>query len=226
MSITTDGPSTALRPQAGAPEAVAPAAVAPPAAALPEGFANPLPLGLLGYGMTTVLLSLANANVFKSGAMVLAMAVFFGGLAQVIVAVMSYRNNNMFALTAFGGYGFLWVTLAFLTVGADHGWAGANSGTAMGYYLGMWALFSLGLMAASAVSPRVLTGVLALTFALLTILAIANFTGNATLTKVGGWEGIVTGASAVYLAFAFVFNEVFRRTILPVGEPLVQVPAS
>lgn len=187
-----------------------------------EGFANPVPLGLLGYGMTTVLLSLANADVYESGTMVLAMAVFFGGLAQVLVALMAYRNNNAFAVTAFGGYGFLWVTLAFLTIGADHGWAEANSGTAMGFYLAIWAVFSLGLMAASAVAPRVLTGVLALTVILLTVLAVANWADNATITKIGGWEGVATGAAAVYLAFAFLLNESFGRTILPVGEPLAQ----
>jgi uncharacterized protein len=190
-----------------------------------EGFANPVPLGLLGYGMTTVLLSLANASVYESGTMVLAMAVFFGGLAQVLVSLMAYRNNNMFAVTAFGGYGFLWVTLGFLTIGADKGWAGENSGTAMGFYLAMWAVFSLGLVAASAVAPRVLTGVLALTVILLTILAIANWADNSTITKIGGWEGVLTGASAVYLAFAFVLNETFRRTVLPVGEPLAQAAA-
>lgn len=187
-----------------------------------EGFANPLPLGLLGYGMTTVLLSLANADVYESGTMVLAMAVFFGGLAQVLVALMAYRNNNAFAVTAFGGYGFLWVTLGFLTIGADHGWAEANSGTAMGFYLAIWAVFSLGLMVASAVAPRVLTGVLALTVILLTVLAVGNWADNATIARIGGWEGVLTGASAVYLAFAFLLNETFRRTVLPVGEPLAQ----
>lgn len=227
MSITTDGPSAAITAKAVASETVVRKAVAaepsaPAAPARAEGFADPLPLGLLGYGMTTVLLSLANANVYESGTMVLAMAVFFGGLAQVIVATMCYRNNNMFGLTAFGGYGFLWITLAFLTIGAEHGWAGANSGTAMGYYLGMWALFSFGLMAASTVAPRVLTGVLALTVALLAILAVANFVDSSTLVKIGGWEGVVTGASAVYLAFAFVLNASLHRSALPVGGPLVR----
>lgn len=202
------------------PEMTVPGVQAP--ASVPETFANPIPLGLLGYGMTTVLLSLANATVYKSGSMVLAMAVFFGGLAQVLVSLMAYRRNDMFAVTAFGGYGFLWITLGFLTIGADHGWAAANSGTAMGFYLAMWAVFSLGLMAASLVAPRVLTGVLALTVALLSILAIGNWADNSTITKIGGWEGVVTGASAVYLAFAFVLNDTFGRTILPVGEALVR----
>ena len=79
---------------------------AAPAAAR-EGFADPVPLGLLDYGMTTVLLSLANATVFDVSTMVLAMAVRFGGIAQVIVCLMAYHNVNTFAVTAFVGYGFL-----------------------------------------------------------------------------------------------------------------------
>jgi hypothetical protein len=186
-----------------------------------EGFADPVPLGLLGYGMTTVLLSLANATVFDVSAMVLAMAVFFGGVAQVLVCVMAYRNANTFAVTAFGGYGFLWITLGMLTVGSDHGWANASSATGMGFYLLLWAVFSFGLMILSSVAPRALTGVLALTVVLLSLLAIANWADSSTLFKIGGWEGVLTGASAVYLAFAFLLNDTFGRTVLPVGDPLV-----
>ncbi len=196
-------------------------AAAPEVSAPPEGFANPLPLGLLGYGMSTVLLSLANADVYSAGTMVLAMAVFFGGIAQVIVAIMAYRNNNTFALTAFGGYGFLWITLGFLTIGGIHGWADENSSTAMGFYLLMWAIFSFGLVVASLVAPRVLTGVLALTVILLVLLAFGSWADSTALVKLGGWEGVLTGASAIYLAFAFVLNDAFGRTVLPVGEPLV-----
>ncbi|MBK5228874.1 MAG: acetate uptake transporter [Actinobacteria bacterium] len=196
--------------------------LAPVASALPEGFADPVPLGLLGYGMTTVLLSLANAAVYEAGSMVLAMAVFFGGIAQVIVAIMAYRNRNTFALTAFAGYGFLWITIAFLTIGGIHGWAGADSSTAMGFYLLMWAIFTFGLMIASSVAPRALTGVLVLTVILLSVLAIANWTESATIVKIGGWEGVLTGASAIYLAFAFLLNETFGRTVLPVGDPLAK----
>lgn len=185
-----------------------------------KGFANPVPLGLLAYGMTTVLLSFTNATVYDSGTMVLAMAVFFGGLAQVLVALMAYRNGNTFGVTAFGGYGFLWITLGFLTIGADHGWAGENSGRAMGYYLAIWAVFSFGLMIASMVAPRVLTGVLALTVVLLALLSVGNWVDSSTVMKIGGWEGVLTGTAAVYLAFAFIINEAFGRDVLPVGQPL------
>lgn len=206
METTYDEPRAELVPE--------------PAAA--DGFANPAPFGLLAYGMSTVLLSLANAGVYTAGTMVLAMAVFFGGLAQVLVALMAFRNDDTFGVTAFGGYGFLWITLGFLTIGASHGWADVNSGTAMGYYLTVWAVFTLGLLVASAVAPRVLTGVLALTVVLLSLLAVANFTEDASIAELGGWEGVVTGAAAIYLAFAFLLNGMFGRTVLPVGEPLVR----
>jgi len=190
-------------------------------------FANPAPLGLLGYGMSTVLLSLANANVYALGTMVLAMAVLFGGVAQLVVATMAFRRNDTFGVTAFGGYAFLWLTFAFLLIGQQHNWwPVANSGTAMGWYLFMWAVFSLGLCVASFAAPRFLTWVLALTVILLALLAVANWTNNTSITQIAGWEGILTGASAVYLAFAFVLNEMFGRTTLPVGGPLMHPSTS
>lgn len=191
------------------------------AAAPAIGLANPGPLGLLAYGMSTVLLSLANAEIYQLGTMVLAMAVLFGGLAQVIVALMAYRRNDTFSVTAFGGYAFLWLTFAGLLIGQQHNWWPVqNSSTAMGWYLFMWAVFSVGLMVASAVAPRFLTLVLALTAALLGLLAFANWSNSADLTRIAGWEGIVTGVAAIYLAFAFLLNEAFGRTVLPVGGPL------
>jgi len=182
-------------------------------------FGNPLPLGLLGYGMSTVLLSFVNADVYTMGTMVLAMAVLFGGLAQLVVAIMAFRRNDSFAVTAFGGYAFLWLTLGFLTIGADHGWGSDNSGRAMGWYLFTWALFSFGLLIGSLVAPLFLSWVLALTVALLALLAFGSWFDSTTITKIAGWEGIVTGASAMYLAFAFLLNEVFGRTVMPVGGP-------
>lgn len=196
--------------------------------ALPSpAYGNPLPLGLLGYGMSTVLLSLANAGVYELGSMVLAMAVLFGGVAQTIVAILSFRRNDSFAVTAFGGYSFLWLTFAFLLLGQQNGWwPTANSGTAMGWYLFLWAIFTFGLLIGSLLAPRVLSLVLALTTILLLLLAASNWMGNATLGQLGGWEGVVTGASAIYLAFAFLLNEMYGRTVLPVGNPLVRPSAA
>lgn len=197
-------------------------AAAPPA---PMGLANPAPLGLLGYGMSTVLLSLSNAGLYDVGPMVLSMAVFFGGVAQMIVAVLAFRRGETFTVTAFGGYAFLWLTFAFLLLGGAHGWwPEADSSTALGWYLLTWAVFSLGMTLGSLIAPRVLTGVLVLTVVLLTLLAVANWTDSSALTTTAGWEGILTGAAAMYTAFAFMINEVLGRTLLPVGAPLA-IPA-
>lgn len=205
-------PGTAVRPSAAPVEVRLP----------PLLLGNPAPLGLLGYGMSTVVLSLANAGVYDLGTMILAMAVFFGGLAQLVVAILAFRRGETFAVTAFGGYAFLWLTFAFLLIGQAHGWWPVeNSTTAIGWYLFVWAIFSLGMMIGSFVAPRVLTWVLALTVLLLLLLAFANWTASSGLTKLAGWEGVITGAAAMYTAFAFLFIEVFGREVLPVGKPLV-----
>lgn len=198
------------------------AEAAPP---VPAGLANPAPLGLLGFGMSTVLLSLSNAGLYDVGPMVLSMAVFFGGIAQMIVAVLAFRRGETFTVTAFGGYAFLWLTFAFLLLGGAHGWwPAADSATAMGWYLITWAVFSLGMTLGSLIAPRVLTGVLVLAVVLLTLLAVANWTASSALTTAAGWEGVVTGGAAIYTAFAFLLNEVLGRTVLPVGAPLA-IPA-
>ncbi len=185
------------------------------------GFGNPAPIGLLAFGITTFLLSMANAKQYDVGAMNLSIAVFFGGLTQLIAALLAYRRNDTFGLTAFGGYGLLWITLAFTMLGTEHGWWVASSTTAMGWYLFAFGVFGLGVAIASLAHPRFLTVVLTLTFALVFILSAADFTESAGIREFAGWEGVVTGASAVYMAFALLINESFGRTVLPVGRPLV-----
>ena len=184
-----------------------------------ERTANPAVLGLLGYGVSTVLLSLANSEVFAVDGMVLAMGVFFGGVAQTLVASMLFRLGDTFGVTAFGGYSFLWLTFAFINIGAINDWWTVSS-DAVGWYLILWMVFTIGLVIASVVAPRVLTVILVLTAVLLGLLAIGSLTGNTTITRLGGYEGILTGALAIYLAFAFLINEMYGKTALPVGAPL------
>ena len=180
--------------------------------------ANPIPLGLLGYGMSTVLLSFANMGTYAAGGVVFTMAIFFGGIAQAIVCVMLYSKGDTFGTTAFGGYAFLWLSFAFINVGGAHGWWTVGS-TDVGYYLLLWALFTAGLAMASTVAPKVLTIILLLTIVLLGSLGIGAITDNASLTKFGGYEGVLTGALAIYLAFAFLINETHGNSKWPVGSP-------
>jgi succinate-acetate transporter protein len=180
--------------------------------------ANPAILGLLGYGMSTVLLSLGNSGVYPVDGMVFAMAIFFGGAAQTLAASMLFKLGDTFGVTAFGGYSFLWLSFAFLNIGALNGWWTVTS-VGVGWYLIIWLVFTAGLMVASTVAPGVLTVILGLTVILLGSLGIGAITGNAALSLFGGYEGIVTGALAIYLAFAFLINEMFGKAVLPIGKP-------
>lgn len=181
-------------------------------------YANPIPLGLLGYGMSTVLLSLANMGIYPVDGMILSMAVFFGGIVQIIVAIMLYSKADSFGVTAFGGYGMLWLTFAFINIGGGRGWWSVDGG-AVGWYLLVWAIFTFGLVIASTVAPKVLTIILVLTVILLTSLGLGALTGNAALSLFGGYEGVLTGGLAIYLAFAFLINEMHGNNKLPVGTP-------
>src|SRR5436305_7051399 len=105
--------------------------------------ANPAPLGLLGFGMTTVLLNLHNAGFYELNSMVLAMGICYGGAAQIIAGMMEWRKGNTFAATAFISYGFFWLSLVALIVLTKLGWAVATNDKAMAAYLFMWALFML-----------------------------------------------------------------------------------
>ncbi len=180
--------------------------------------ANPAVLGLLGYGMSTVLLSLANSGIYPVDGMVFAMAIFFGGAAQTLVAMMLFRLGDTFGVTAFGGFSFLWLSFAFLNIGAINGWWTVTN-TGVGWYLIIWAVFTLGLVIASTVAPRVLTIILILTVVLLGSLGLGALTGNTAISLFGGYEGILTGALAIYLAFAFLINEMYAKTVLPIGAP-------
>ena len=183
-----------------------------------EKVANPAVLGLLGYGMSTVLLSLGNSGLYPVDGMVFAMAIFFGGAAQTIVASMAFKLGDTFGVVAFGGYSFLWLSFAFLNIGALNEWWTVTS-VGVGWYLVMWMIFTIGLVFASTVAPKVLTIILGLTVVLLGSLGIGAITGNASLSLFGGYEGVLTGALAIYFAFAFLINEMFGKTVLPVGSP-------
>src|SRR5579863_7713731 len=114
----------------------------PVVAASKEGIANPAPLGLCAFGATTVLLNLHNAGFFEMNSMILAMGIFYGGLAQVIAGIIEAKKNNTFGLTAFTCYGFFWLSLVGLIVMAKVGWIDKPSDNGMVAYLGVWGLFT------------------------------------------------------------------------------------
>ncbi len=181
--------------------------------------ANPAPLGLLGFGMTTVLLNLHNAGIFPLGAMILAMGIFYGGMAQIFAGWMEWKKGNTFGTTAFTSYGLFWETLVFLVVLPKLGVFEAfkPTETAMGFYLFMWGLFTFCMFIATLKHNRALQVVFFTLFVLFWLLAIRDWTGSKTIGVIAGWEGVVCGFSAIYLAIAQVLNETYGKTVLPVG---------
>lgn len=184
---------------------------------LKDTTANPAPLGLLAFGMTTVLLNLHNAGLYELNSMILAMGIFYGGTAQVIAGAMEWKKNNTFGTTAFTSYGFFWLTLVALIVLPKLGLANPASNIAMAWFLGMWGLFTLMMFIGTLRLSKALQVVFGTLVILFALLAIGDATENALLKTIAGYEGIVCGLSAIYTAVAQVLNEVYKKTVLPLG---------
>jgi len=180
--------------------------------------ANPAPLGLMGFGMTTILLNLHNAGIFGLGAMILAMGIFYGGIAQIIAGIMEFKQGNTFGTTAFTSFGLFWLSLVAILVLPKISWLGiqAPSAFAMAFYLLLWGVFTLFMFFGTLKTNRALQFVFASLALLFFLLAAKDFTGNALIGTIAGYEGIICGASAFYLAMAEVLNAQLNRTVLPV----------
>jgi len=178
---------------------------------------NPAPLGLFAFGMTTVLLNFHNAGFYELGSMILAMGLFYGGLAQVIAGIMEWKKGNTFGTTAFLSFGFFWLTLVGLVVMPELGWFDKASSAAMVAYLVMWGIFTALMFIGTLKLNRALQFVFASLVILFFLLAIGDATGSAIVKETAGYVGIICGASAIYAAIAQLLNELCNRTLLPLG---------
>jgi succinate-acetate transporter protein len=180
--------------------------------------ADPGPLGLAGFAMTTFVLSMFNADlVSKSGEpVVLALALAYGGLAQLLAGMWEFRTGNTFGAVAFTSYGAFWLSYwAFVTFFAGDV-AAEHLGDAVGLYLIAWGIFTAYMFVASLRT----TAAIALVFLLLAVTYVLLGIGNAGetegLVEVGGWVGLATAVAAWYASFAAVTNSTFGRIVLPV----------
>lgn len=180
--------------------------------------ANPAPLGLFGFGMTTVLLNLHNSGLFGLSAGILAMGIFYGGLAQVIAGCMEWKKGNTFGTTAFTSYGFFWLSLVGIWVMPKLGLCDAPDALAMASYLIIWGIFTfilfIGTFKSNFISKFVFGSLTVLFF----LLAAAKITGNETIELIAGIEGIICGLSAIYDGAAQIINNTYNKIILPVGK--------
>ncbi len=176
--------------------------------------ANPAPLGLLGFGMTTCLLNLHNAGLISLSIMIVAMGFAMGGLGQIIAGIMEFKKGNTFGATAFTAYGLFWWSLIMIWINPFAA-IGVADPIGMGYYLLLWCVFTTFMFIGTLKHNRasqVVFGSLALLFLLL---ALANFTGIETLHTIAGYEGIFCGLSAIYNALGQILNQEYGKTILP-----------
>ncbi|HWY39366.1 MAG TPA: acetate uptake transporter [Chthoniobacterales bacterium] len=179
---------------------------------------NPAPLGLLGFGLTTVLLNLHNAGFYELNAMILAMGICYGGIAQVIAGIMEWKKGNTFATTAFISYGLFWLSLVATILITKFGWATASNEKAMAAYLFMWGLFTLVMFIGTLRLNRALQFVFASLALLFFLLAYGDYaSASPGFKQFTGWEGIFCGFSAVYTGLAQVLNELYGKVILPLG---------
>ncbi len=182
-----------------------------------QQLANPAPLGLLGFGMTTILLNIHNAGFFPLDSMILAMGLFYGGIAQIIAGIMEFKKGNTFGLTAFASYGHFWLTLVALILMPRFGWIEAPSATFMGFYLALWGAFTFFMWIGTFGKNRAIQSVFLTLTVLFFLLALRDWTGSALIGTIAGYEGIFCGALAMYLAAAEVINETRGYEVLPIG---------
>jgi len=180
---------------------------------------NPAPMGLLGFGMTTVLLNLHNAGLYDLNSMIIGMGIFVGGIMQIIAGIQEWKKNNTFGATAFTAYGSFWISLVaiWLIPRSSFGTDLKSDEVSMGWYLLMWGIFTAFMFIGTLKLNRALQVVFGSLVILFLLLAAGDFTGIKTIKVIAGIEGIFCGLSAIYACAAQILNEVYRKTILPLG---------
>ncbi len=184
--------------------------------------ANPAPLGLAGFGFTTVILSLTNAGVLppETAYAVIPLAIAFGGVAQIITGILEYLNGNTFGTVAFTSYGLFWCWWASMKLMVAAHLINEPPAVGVGAVLLMWGVFTLYLWVSTFKSNKAIWGVFGLLTITFFLLASADFGWHAG-HRLGGWVGLFTGLLALYVSFAEVANVTFGRELMPLGRPIV-----
>lgn len=179
---------------------------------MPTRKANPAPLGLLGFGMTTILLSLCNADILHLDNVTLAMGIFCGGVAQILAGIMEYRNGNTFGTVAFTMYGLFWMALVAVKLDL---FGSGSAGSTVGTFCLLWGIMTLFMFIGTLKgrnSSKFVFLSLTITFFLL---AAGDIGGIETIVTIAGYVGVICGASAMYTAFAEVLYEQYGEEVMP-----------
>lgn len=185
-----------------------------------SAIANPAALGLGAFAMTTFVLSVINAGLVDEGAgpVVLALALFYGGLAQLLAGMWEFRKGNVFGALAFSSFGAFWLSYFYYVSFVAGGLAAIHeAGPATGLFLLAWTIFTGYMMIAAFRESVAVLGVFVFLFLTFIALTVGAFADNSTFNMIGGWLGIVTALIAWYTSFAIVINSTFKRTVLALG---------
>jgi succinate-acetate transporter protein len=194
--------------------AAAVGSVPTPAAAV----ANPGPLGLAAFALTTFVLSMFNSGLVSSAGepVVFGLALAYGGLAQLLAGMWEFRTGNTFGATAFTSYGAFWLSFWAFVQFYEKSVPAKDAGHAVGLYLIAWGIFTAYMFVASLRTTAAIALVFLLLAATFIALGIGNAGGNTSIVKLGGWIGLATALAAWYASFAEVTNATFKRIVLPV----------
>jgi succinate-acetate transporter protein len=189
--------------------------------------ANPAPLGLAGFGLTTVVLSTINAGLVSGDnaalvAVVVPLAFAYGGVAQIIAGLLEFKNGSTFGTVAFISYGLFWWWYALLLWTTGAGWIAAPSGAAVGLTLLMWGVFTFYMWIATFRAAFALWTVFLLLWVTFLLLAAGDLGLGTVWRTLGGWVGLLTGLDAMYVSFAHVANEAFGRPVVPLGNAILK----
>jgi succinate-acetate transporter protein len=180
--------------------------------------ANPAPLGLAAFALTTFVLSMFNTGLVSSAGLpvVFGLALAYGGLAQFLAGMWEFRGGNTFGATAFGSFGAFWLSYWAFVQFFEKSVPAKDAGHAIGLYLIAWGIFTTYMFIASLRTTAAIALVLLLLAATFFVLGIGNAGGNDTIVKIGGWVGLAAAIVAWYASFAEVTNSTFKRVVLPV----------
>jgi uncharacterized protein len=188
-----------------------------PPAATAVTIADPAPLGLAAFALTTFVLSMFNAGLVgeQGEPIVLGLALAYGGAVQVLAGMWEFRKGTTFGATAFSSYGAFWISFWAYVAFFAEGIPEANRGSAVGLYLIAWGIFTTYMWVASLRTTAAVSLVFLLLAITFFVLGIGDAGGNDTITKLGGWLGLATAVAAWYASFAGVTKFTFGREVLP-----------
>jgi len=187
----------------------------------PASLANPGPLGLAAFGLTTIVLSSINAGLIphEAVAVVVPLAFAYGGLAQIIAGILEFRTGNTFGMVAFTSYGAFWWWFAFLQWTLGNGWLKAPPASGVAVVLLAWGIFTFLMWIVSFRTSKAVWSIFLLLWITFFLLAAADF-GHAT-GHLGGIFGLITGVDALLVAFIEVLNATAKKVVIPLGAPIV-----